>query len=208
MTNGIHSAEASLQGEPKNERIHMLLGNFNFIETEIEGLFIVETKRYSDSRGFFMETYKYSDFACAGLTYRFIQDNQSKSKKGVLRGLHYQIHHPQAKLVRVLEGAVYDVAVDLRRGSKTYGKYVGVELSAENGLQFMIPRGFAHGFLVLSEEAVFCYKCDAEYRPNDEGGIIYNDPSINILWPKIDAEILLSEKDKKHPKLKELEKIG
>ena len=149
-----------------------------------------------------METYNEQEFKNNGLDYNFVQDNQSKSKKGVLRGLHFQKTHPQAKLVRVLEGEVFDVAVDLRKGSKTYGKWVGVILSEENKKQFMIPRGFAHGFVVLSETAVFAYKCDDFYHPKDEGGIMWNDPDINIEWP-YKGELLLSEKDKVHPLLKE-----
>ena len=178
------------------------INNFTFIETEIEGVYIIEPKVYGDNRGYFMETYKESDFIQAGLNYKFIQDNQSRSHKGVLRGLHFQKTHPQAKLVRVLEGEVYDVAVDLRKGSKTYGKYVGVVLSAENKRMFMIPRGFAHGFVVLSDTATFTYKCDELYHPEDEGGIMWNDPKIGIDWPEV-GEILLSEKDKKHPSLKD-----
>ena len=177
------------------------IGNFKFIETSIEGVYIIEPKVYGDDRGYFMETYKESDFIQAGLNYKFIQDNQSKSKKGVLRGLHFQKTHPQAKLVRVLEGEVFDVAVDLRKGSPTYGKYVGVVLSSENKKMFMIPRGFAHGFLVLSETATFTYKCDELYHPEDESGVMWNDPDIGIEWPEV-GEILLSEKDKKHPTLK------
>ena len=177
-------------------------GNFIFHETSIEGVYIIEPKKYGDDRGYFMETYKESSFTSAGLPYYFIQDNQSKSKKGVLRGLHFQINHPQAKLVRCIEGEVFDVCVDLRKGSKTYGKWVGVHLSAEKANQFMIPRGFAHGFLVLSDSATFCYKCDDLYHPEDEGGIIWNDPEIAINWP-FDGEVFLSEKDKKHPSLKE-----
>ena len=180
------------------------INNFTFIETEIAGVYIIEPKVYGDNRGYFMETYKESDFIQAGLNYKFIQDNQSKSKRGVLRGLHFQKTHPQAKLVRVLEGEVYDVAVDLRKGSKTYGKYVGVVLSAENKRMFMIPRGFAHGFVVLSETATFTYKCDELYHPEDEGGIMWNDPDVGIQWPDC-GEILLSEKDKKHPSLKDAE---
>ena len=149
-----------------------------------------------------METYNEPEFKAKGIPYTFVQDNQSKSKKGVLRGLHYQINHPQAKLVRVLEGEVYDVAVDLRKGSKTYGKYVGVLLSGENKKMFMIPRGFAHGFVVLSDEAVFAYKCDDVYHPGDEGGLMWNDPEIGIDWP-YKEEPLLSEKDKAHSSLKE-----
>lgn len=181
----------------------MQQGNFNFIETEIEGVYVIEVKKYGDNRGYFMETYKESDFKNAGLDYTFIQDNQSKSKKGVLRGLHFQKTHPQAKLVRVLEGEVFDVAVDLRKNSKTYGKWVGVTLSADKGNMFMIPRGFAHGFVVLSDTATFAYKCDELYHPEDEGGIMWNDSDVNIKWPEIDGEILLSEKDKKHPSLKD-----
>ena len=139
-----------------------------------------------------------------GLDYDFVQDNQSYSTKGVLRGLHFQKQYPQAKLVRVLEGEVFDVAVDLRKDSPTYGKWYGVTLSAENKKMFMIPRGFAHGFLVLSDTAVFSYKCDDFYHPNDEGGIMYNDPDIGVEWPKIGAEYILSEKDKKYPGFKEI----
>lgn len=179
-----------------------VVGNFKFIETEIKDVYIIEPKVYGDNRGYFMETYKEASFKEAGLNYTFVQDNESKSKKGVLRGLHFQKQFPQAKLVRVLEGEVFDVAVDLRKDSKTYGKYVGVILSAENKKQFMIPRGFAHGFLVLSDTATFCYKCDELYHPEDEGGIMWNDQDINIKWPTL-AEILLSEKDKKHLTLKE-----
>lgn len=175
---------------------------FIFNKTEIEGVYIIEPKVFGDNRGYFMETYNEQEFKNNGLDYNFVQDNQSKSKKGVLRGLHFQKTHPQAKLVRVLEGEVFDVAVDLRKGSKTYGKWVGVILSEENKKQFMIPRGFAHGFVVLSETAVFAYKCDDFYHPEDEGGIMWNDPDINIEWP-YKGELLLSEKDKVHPLLKE-----
>lgn len=175
---------------------------FKFTKTEIEGVYIIEPKVFGDNRGYFMETYNEQEFKNNGLDYNFVQDNQSKSKKGVLRGLHFQKTHPQAKLVRVLEGEVFDVAVDLRKGSKTYGKWVGVILSEENKKQFMIPRGFAHGFVVLSETAVFSYKCDDFYHPEDEGGIMWNDPDINIEWP-YKGELLLSEKDKVHPLLKE-----
>ena len=179
------------------------IGNFTFIETKIKDVFIIEPKKYGDNRGYFMETYKESDFIAAGINYKFIQDNQSKSKKGVLRGLHFQKKFPQAKLVRCIEGEVFDVCVDLRKNSPTYGKWEGVILSAEKGNQFMIPRGFAHGFLVLSETATFCYKCDELYHPEDEGGIIWNDPDVGIEWPDV-GEILLSEKDMKHPALKNL----
>lgn len=174
------------------------IGNFTFKETSIKDVFVIETKKFGDNRGYFMETYKKQDFDNAGLKYDFVQDNQSKSKKGVLRGLHFQKTFPQAKLVRCLEGEVFDVCVDLRKNSETYGKWEGVVLSGEKGNQFMIPRGFAHGFLVLSETATFCYKCDEFYHPEDEGGIAYDDPDVNINW-NFDGEILLSEKDKKHP---------
>lgn len=179
------------------------IGNFLFKETSIEGVIIIEPKKYGDNRGYFMETYKEKDFNAAGITNVFVQDNQSKSKKGVLRGLHFQKKFPQAKLVRCIEGEVFDVCVDLRKDSPTYGKWEGVILSAEKGNQFMIPRGFAHGFVVLSETATFCYKCDELYHPEDEGGLMWNDPEIGIDWP-LKGEILLSEKDKIHPSFKNL----
>ena len=174
----------------------------NFIKTEIEGVYILEPKIFGDNRGYFFESYNENEFKANGLNYKFVQDNESKSKKGVLRGLHFQKTFPQAKLVRVLDGEVFDVAVDLRKDSKTYGKWVGVILSSENKRQFMIPRGFAHGFIVLSESATFTYKCDEFYHPEDEGGIMYNDPDVGVKWP-FDGEIILSEKDKKHPLLRE-----
>ena len=179
------------------------IGNFLFKETSIKGVIIVEPKKYGDNRGYFMETYKEKDFKKAGLNYNFVQDNQSKSKAGVLRGLHFQKIFPQAKLVRCIEGEVFDVCVDLRKNSVTYGKWEGVVLSAEKGNQFMIPRGFAHGFVVLSEMATFCYKCDELYHPEDEAGIIWNDPEIGIKWP-YKNEPILSEKDKKNLSLKNL----
>lgn len=182
----------------------MTCGNFTFTETAIEGVYIIEPKCYGDNRGYFMETYKEDNFRQAGLNYTFVQDNQSSSRKGVLRGLHFQERFPQAKLVRVLSGEVFDVAVDLRRGSKTYGKWVGVLLSGENKKQFMIPRGFAHGFVVVSEYAEFAYKCDELYHPEDEGGIAWNDPDVAIQWPDV-GEIILSEKDEKNPTLAEAE---
>ena len=180
----------------------MTIGNFTFTETEIKGVFIIEQKCYGDNRGYFMETYKKADFDAAGLNYVFVQDNQSSSRKGVLRGLHFQKTHPQAKLVRVLKGEVFDVAVDLRRGSDTYGKWTGVLLTEENRKQVLIPRGFAHGFLVLSDNAEFTYKCDELYHPEDEGGIAWDDPEIAVAWPEV-GEIILSEKDKHHPTLRE-----
>lgn len=174
------------------------IGNFTFEETNIEGIYVIEVKSYGDERGYFMETYKKTDFDAAGLTYDFVQDNQSSSRKGVLRGLHFQKTHPQAKLVRVLKGEVFDVAVDLRRASKTYGQWTGVLLSEENKKQLMIPRGFAHGFVVVSDYAEFAYKCDDYYNPGDEGGIAWNDPDLNIRWPDV-GQVILSEKDKHHP---------
>lgn len=179
------------------------VGNFIFIETQIKDVYIIESKKYGDNRGYFMETYKKSDFDSAGLKYDFVQDNQSKSQKGVLRGLHFQKKYPQAKLVRCIEGEVFDVAVDLRKSSPTYGKWVGVVLSAEKGNQFMIPKGFAHGFVVLSDTAIFCYKCDELYHPEDEAGVLWNDPNIGIDWP-YDGEPILSERDKKHKSITEL----
>ncbi len=176
------------------------MGNFKFTETGIKNVYIIEPKVFGDNRGYFMETYKESDFAEAGLNYRFVQDNQSSSRKGVLRGLHFQKTYPQAKLVRVLSGKVFDVAVDLRKDSETYGQWVGVLLSGENKKQFMIPRGFAHGFVVVSDYAEFAYKCDEFYHPEDEGGLLWNDPDIAVEWPDI-GEIILSEKDKKNPTL-------
>ena len=172
--------------------------------THIKDLVVIEPKVFGDERGYFYEAYNKNTFHELGLDYDFVQDNQSFSKKGVLRGLHFQKNYPQAKLVRVIEGEVFDVAVDLRKDSPTYGKWYGVVLSGENKKMFMIPRGFAHGFLVLSDTAIFSYKCDDFYHPNDEGGIIYNDPTIGVEWPKIDCDIILSEKDKFHPPLKEI----
>jgi len=174
------------------------MGNFTFNETKIKGVYIIDVRTYGDNRGYFMETYKESDFKEAGLDYNFVQDNQSSSRKGVLRGLHFQKKHPQAKLVRVIKGEVFDVAVDLRKGSPTYGQWVGAVLSEENKRQFMIPRGFAHGFVVLSDYAEFTYKCDDLYHPEDEGGILWNDPTIGVEWPEV-GDVILSEKDKVQP---------
>ena len=175
---------------------------FTFKETKIKGVYIIEPQVFGDNRGYFMETYRKEEFDKAGLKYNFVQDNQSKSKKGVLRGLHYQRNYPQAKLVRVISGEVFDVAIDLRKDSPTYGQWVGEILSSENKKMLMVPRGFAHGFMVLSETAEFIYKCDEVYHPEDEGGIMWNDPEVGIKWPS-DIEPLLSEKDQKHPSLKE-----
>ena len=151
----------------------------------IEGLCIIEPTVHGDSRGYFMETYNKNDMAEAGLTMEFVQDNQSMSTKGVLRGLHFQKQYPQGKLVRVIKGSVYDVAVDLREGSPTYGQYYGVELTEENKKQFYISEGFAHGFLVLSDVAEFCYKVTDFWHPGDESGLAWNDPEINIQWPQL-----------------------
>lgn len=179
------------------------MSKFNFIKTPIEGVFVIEPTVFGDNRGYFMETYNYGEFSENGLGMTFVQDNQSKSKKGVLRGLHFQTQYSQGKLVRVIKGEVFDVAVDLRKNSATYGKWYGVCLSDENKKQFYVPEGFAHGFLVLSDEAEFVYKCTQLYHPEFEGGIAWNDPDINIEWP-LDGidEILLSEKDKKASLLK------
>lgn len=181
------------------------MGQFTFIKTDIEDLYIIEPKVFGDNRGYFMETYNYNDFKAAGLDMVFVQDNQSRSKKGVLRGLHFQKKNPQGKLVRVIEGEVYDVAVDIRPGSKTYGKWHGVLLSKENKRQFYVPEGFAHGFLVLSDVAEFVYKCTRFYDPTDEGALYYADPDIGINWPIPEGmEILLSEKDKKNGAFQDL----
>lgn len=174
------------------------MGKIKVTDCDIEGLYIIEPSVFPDERGYFMETYNQRDFEEAGLTMTFVQDNQSMSVKGVLRGLHFQKQYPQGKLVRVVRGEVFDVAVDLRKDSKTYGKWFGVELSAENKKQFYIPEGFAHGFLVLSDEAEFCYKCTDFYHPGDEGGIKWDDPDIGIDWPiKPDTKLIISEKDQK-----------
>ena len=181
------------------------MGKFKFEKTNIEGLMVIEPTLFGDDRGYFMETYNEKDFFEAGINVKFVQDNQSKSKKGVLRGLHFQKNNPQGKLVRVLEGEVFDVAVDLRGNSKTFGQWYGVVLSAEKHNQFYIPEGFAHGFYVLSDTATFCYKCTRLYDPTDEGGLMWNDPQVNIDWGIQDGvEVLLSEKDKNHPTLKNL----
>ena len=161
------------------------MGQIKVTEQHINGLYVIEPTVHGDERGYFMETYNYNDMKEAGIDAVFVQDNQSLSTKGVLRGLHYQKEHPQGKLVRVIRGAVFDVAVDIRKGSDTYGRWFGVELSAENKKQFYISPGFAHGFIVLSDVAEFCYKCTDFYHPEDEGGIAWNDPSIGIEWPDV-----------------------
>lgn len=174
------------------------MGKITVETCEIEGLKVITPTVFGDARGYFMETYNYNDYKEAGIDQVFVQDNQSSSTKGVLRGLHFQINYPQDKLVRVVSGEVYDVAVDLRPGSATYGKWYGVLLSAENKKQFFIPKNFAHGFFVLSDYAEFAYKCTDFYHPNDEGGIIWNDPDIGIEWPIPEGTKLnMSEKDTK-----------
>ena len=181
------------------------MSKFKFIKTSISDLYIIEPKVFGDDRGYFMESYSKKDFVEAGLTMTFVQDNESKSRKGVLRGLHFQTKHTQGKLVRVTQGEVWDVAVDLRKGSPTYGQWQGVYLSAENKRQFYVPEGFAHGFLVISEEAVFNYKCTDFYAPEYDSGLLWNDADVAIEWPLEGiGEILLSEKDKKQKTLKEL----
>ena len=176
------------------------MGKIKVTTCEIEGMYTVEPAVYGDERGYFMETYNQQDMAAAGLNMTFVQDNQSMSKRGVLRGLHFQKQYPQGKLVRVIRGEVFDVAVDLREGSPTFGIWHGEILSAENKKQFYIPEGFAHGFYVLSEEAEFCYKCTDFYHPNDEGGIKWDDSDIGIDWPLIpDQNLILSEKDQNWP---------
>ena len=182
------------------------MGKFNFIKTEIEDLILVEPTVFGDSRGYFMETYQKEEFKAGGIDADFVQDNQSCSGKGVLRGMHFQKKNPQGKLVRVVSGAVYDVAVDLRKDSKTYGKWQGFVLSAENKKQLYVPEGFAHGFLVLSDSAEFVYKCTRYYDGSDEGGLMYNDPDLNIDWTAhFDGEFIISDKDKKHPLFKDLD---
>lgn len=174
------------------------MGKFTFVKTGLPGVLVIEPTVFGDARGYFMETFQKEEFAAAGITDEFVQDNQSKSSRGVLRGLHFQKEHTQGKLVRVTKGEVFDVAVDCRPNSATFDKWVGVTLSAENKKQFYVPKGFAHGFLVLSDEAEFCYKCTDYYDPTAEGGIPYNDPTVNVEWPDCGCEYLLSEKDKKH----------
>ncbi len=181
------------------------MGKITVETCEIEGLKVITPEVHGDARGYFIESYNKKDFVEAGITCEFVQDNQSASKKGVLRGLHFQKQFPQDKLVRCINGEVYDVAVDLRKGSETYGKWHGVVLSAENKKQFFIPKGFAHGFLVLSDYAEFAYKCSDFYHPNDEGGIKWNDPDIGVEWPLQDGvELILAERDTKWGGIKEL----
>ena len=180
------------------------MGKITVTPCDIEGLYVIEPTVFKDERGYFVETYNQNDMKEAGLDMVFVQDNQSMSTRGVLRGLHFQKQFPQGKLVRVVRGKVFDVAVDLRSDSKTYGKWFGVELSAENMKQFYIPEGFAHGFLVLSDEAEFCYKCTDFYHPGDERGLAWNDPEIGVEWPLEEGvDLIISEKDQKWKGLKD-----
>lgn len=183
------------------------MGQITVTTCEIEGLKVIEPKVFGDARGYFFESYNYNDYKAAGIPEVFVQDNQSASHRGVLRGLHFQKEFPQDKLVRVIRGEVFDVAVDLRKDSATYGKWYGVVLSEENKKQFFIPKNFAHGFLVLSDYAEFAYKCTDFYHPNDEGGLIWNDPDIGIEWPLQEGvELVFSDKDTKWPGIKEYNK--
>ena len=180
------------------------MGQIQVTHCEIEGLAIIQPTVHGDDRGYFMETYNQKDMQDAGLAMTFVQDNQSMSVKGVLRGLHYQINHPQGKLVRVIFGRVFDVAVDLRKNSQTFGAWHGEILSAENKKQFYIPEGFAHGFYVLSDTAEFAYKCTDFYHPGDEGGLAWNDPEIGVEWPIEEGmKLIISEKDQKWGGLKD-----
>lgn len=176
------------------------------IDAEIEGVKIIEPDVFGDDRGWFVEQYNKARYQAAGITSDFVQDNESFSSKGVVRGLHWQASpHTQAKLVRVIRGAVWDVAVDIRKGSPTYGKHVAAVLSAENKRQFFIPRGFAHGFIVLEDNTLFSYKCDNLYCKEADRGLLFSDPALEIEWPKVDVELKLSEKDMKHPSLDAIE---
>ncbi len=180
------------------------MGKITVTPCGIEGLYVIEPEVHADRRGYFVETYNQRDFRAAGLNMTFVQDNQSMSVKGVLRGLHYQKRFPQGKLVRVVRGRVFDVAVDLRVRSSTYGRWFGVELTAENKKQFYVSEGFAHGFLVLSDEAEFVYKVTDFYHPGDEGGLAWNDPDIGVAWPVEEGmELILSERDQKWGGLKD-----
>jgi len=178
------------------------VAEFKFKKTDLEDVYVIEPEVFGDQRGFFMETYNKEEFKKHGVNVDFVQDNHSKSKKGVLRGLHFQEKYPQGKLVRVIKGKVYDVAVDLRKSSKTFGKWFGIELSAENKKMFWVPGGFAHGFVTLEDDTEFVYKCDQFYHPEDEGGLIWNDPGLKIDWPIENPT--LSEKDQDFPTLKKL----
>ncbi len=179
------------------------MGQIKVEKLPIDGLYIIEPTVHGDERGYFVETYNQNDFDEAGLDYTFVQDNQSMSVKGVLRGLHFQKQFPQSKLVRVIKGEVFDVAVDIRKGSATYGQWYGVRLSAENKKQFLISEGFAHGYQVLSDSAEFCYKVTDFYHPGDEGGIVWNDSDIGIDWP-LKENLIMAERDRNWPGIKSL----
>jgi len=184
------------------------MSKFKIIETAIKDLLIIETKIFKDDRGFFLESYNLRDFEEIGLDLKFVQDNLSRSKRGVLRGLHFQLTHPQGKLVRVISGRVYDVAVDLRVNSPTFGRWFGIELTGEDGLAFYIPEGFAHGFLTLEDNTYFFYKCTEFYYPDDDLGVIWNDPEINISWPLEGIkELIISDKDKRLPSFREVKEL-
>lgn len=180
------------------------MGQFSFRKTRLAGLLVIEPKVFGDARGYFMETWNLQDFTLQGLPVQFVQDNQSKSSRGVLRGMHFQKQFPQGKLVRVISGEVFDVAVDLRKDSPTCGKWYGERLSEENKRMLYVPGGFAHGFLVLSETAEFVYKCTSPYVPEDEGGLRWDDSDIGIEWPLSGLSVQLSEKDAAYPCLREL----
>jgi len=196
-----HSFVSIVLNSYKGEVFHM--GEIMVTKCGIEGLHVIEPKVFTDSRGYFFESYNQRDMEVLGFDMKFVQDNQSKSVKGVLRGMHFQKRHPQGKLVRVISGSVYDVAIDLRAGSATYGRWFGVELTSGNRKQFYIPKGFAHGFLVLSDVAEFCYKCTEYYHPEDTGGIRYDDPDIGIAWPEVGVDLTMSAKDRELPYLSE-----
>ncbi|MBP5160284.1 MAG: dTDP-4-dehydrorhamnose 3,5-epimerase [Lachnospiraceae bacterium] len=181
------------------------MGEFKVTKTDIEGVVVLEPKVFGDERGFFFENYNKRDLKACGIDVEFVQDNQAQSTKGVLRGLHFQKKHPQGKLVSVILGSVYDVAVDLRNGSKTYGKYFATVLSGENKKSVYVPEGFAHGYLVLSESARFSYKCTDYYHPEDEGGIRYDDPDVGVDWPELSGtKLLINSRDLGFPYLKDL----
>ena len=183
------------------------MGKFKFTDTGIAGMFVAEPTVYGDDRGYFMETYNEAAFDEAGYVLRFVQDNQSRSRRGVLRGLHLQVKHPQGKLVRCIRGSVFDVGVDLRPGSPTLGRWFGAELSEDNKKQLFIPENFAHGFLVLSDTAEFVYKCTRLYDPSDELGIRFDDPDVGVVWPDCGAPLLLSDKDKVQKSFREVRAI-
>ncbi|MBP5304112.1 MAG: dTDP-4-dehydrorhamnose 3,5-epimerase [Clostridia bacterium] len=186
------------------------MGKFTFEKTPIAGVYVITPTFFGDNRGGFMETYNQEDFQKAGIAVTFVQDNQAFSHKGVLRGMHFQIKHPQAKLVRALKGLVFDAVVDLRSSSETFGQWFGVLLSEENKKQLFVPKGFAHGYLVLSEEAEIAYKCDDFYHPEEEGGLLWNDETVGIQWPDLPAGVShnLNDRDLHFPTLQDIKKMG